>query len=35
MKSILKIDFNTDTNIVLVVLKRFRGLKTSFKYQIR
>ena len=35
MKSILKIDFNTNTKIVLAVLKRFRGHKTNFKYQIR
>ena len=34
MKSIFKIDFNTDTKIVLAVLKRFRGHKTNFKYQI-
>ena len=34
MKSIFKIDFNTDTKIVLAVLKRFRGHKTSFKYKI-
>ena len=34
MKSIFKIDFNTDTKIVLTVLKRFRGHKTNFKYQI-
>ena len=32
MKSIFKIDFNTDTKIVLAVLKRFRDHKTSFKY---
>ena len=29
MKSILKIDFNTDTKIVLAVLERFGGHKTS------
>ena len=34
MKSILKIDFKTDIKIVLVVLKRFSGYKTNFKYQI-
>ena len=32
MKSILKIDFNTDTKIVLTVSKRFRGHKTIIKY---
>ena len=26
--------YNTNTKIVLAVLKRFRGHKTSFKYQI-
>ena len=31
MKSIVKIDFNTDTKIVLAVLKRFRGHETNFK----
>ena len=35
MKSIFKIDFNTDTKIVLTVLKRFGGHETNFKYQIR
>ena len=33
MKSIFKIDFNTDTKIILAVLKRFRGHKTSFRYK--
>ena len=33
MKSIFKIDFNTNTNIVLAVLESFRGHKTNFKYQ--
>ena len=35
MKSILKIDFNTNAKIILAVLKRFRGHKTkasSIKY---
>ena len=31
-RGIFKIDFNTDSKIVLAVLKRFRGHKTSFKY---
>ena len=35
MKSIFKIHFNTDTKIVLTVLKRFGGHETNFKYQIR
>ena len=35
MKYIFKIDFNTDTKIVLAVLERFRSYKTNFKYQIR